>query len=249
MKSRTYSDHAVSKFLLQLIKEQQANGINNDVDSLLSDQRRLVFVSLLGLFQTYRKCPMPLLHSSLFILPLEQQWVEHPAKHWQELDQKLAGKLSQAEPTEVANFLLLLKWKSQQNLLFCTESNYDDYRKVELIAPFWQFLDLKLVSMNLNGLQSLWDDASARHYKSKYNTKYKDLLLEFYFLQMRFKCLQEILFLSNPHSLNPITSYVASTSTSRIKPAELELAIGSLMQPDHKEEKMFNEIIGCWHCA
>ena len=50
-----------------------------------ADLRRMVFVSLIGLHRTYRKCPIHILFSAIFILPMQRKWIHHPYKYLEEL--------------------------------------------------------------------------------------------------------------------------------------------------------------------
>lgn len=52
-------------------------------DSL--DARRVVFVSLIGLYQSWKDCPSVVLYSAVFILPLHRQWIYNPRKYEEEL--------------------------------------------------------------------------------------------------------------------------------------------------------------------
>ena len=70
------------------------NKLNNNTinDLSLYDEKRLVFVSLIGLFQTWNKCPSFLLYSALFILPLKKQWIYNPNKHRDEIMSHFVGE-------------------------------------------------------------------------------------------------------------------------------------------------------------
>ena len=54
----------------------------NEWDHLNDDNsKRLVFVSLNGLYHSYYKCPPHLLYSSIFILPLKREWIWNQNKN------------------------------------------------------------------------------------------------------------------------------------------------------------------------
>ena len=77
------------KFIINFHKEQIKNGIdNNDQNNTIkTDQRRTVFISLIGLYQTWKQCPSSILYSSIFILPLKSKWIYNPTKYENEISQ------------------------------------------------------------------------------------------------------------------------------------------------------------------
>ena len=63
-----------------------------NIDSL--DKRRFVFISLIGLYQTYKTIPSFILYSSLFILPLKRDWIYKPQLYRAEIEASFLSKLS-----------------------------------------------------------------------------------------------------------------------------------------------------------
>ena len=51
----------------------------------LDDQRRLVFISLNGLYESWTDCPFAQMYSALLILPLKKEWIYSPKKYKKEL--------------------------------------------------------------------------------------------------------------------------------------------------------------------
>ena len=67
-------------FIERLQREQTENGIVGLFDdTMLSDERRVVFVDLVGLMHSWRSTPTSILSSALFILPLKQKWIYSPS--------------------------------------------------------------------------------------------------------------------------------------------------------------------------
>eukprot|EP01083_Nonionella_stella_P213399 769747_1 len=72
------------EFILKYNKSNE----NKLTDALLLDNRRVVFVSLIGLYNTWNKCPPVLLHSALCVLPLKRNWIYQPSKYMNEMQTK-----------------------------------------------------------------------------------------------------------------------------------------------------------------
>eukprot|EP01084_Bolivina_argentea_P135283 238418_1 len=68
------------EFIVKLHREQIKNGILNEPQNQIAmfDKRRVVFVSLIGLFQTWKNCPSNILFSSIIMLPIKKKWIYHP---------------------------------------------------------------------------------------------------------------------------------------------------------------------------
>eukprot|EP00484_Ammonia_sp_Unknown_P000087 CAMPEP_0197020988 /NCGR_PEP_ID=MMETSP1384-20130603/1867_1 /TAXON_ID=29189 /ORGANISM="Ammonia sp." /LENGTH=251 /DNA_ID=CAMNT_0042448723 /DNA_START=42 /DNA_END=797 /DNA_ORIENTATION=+ len=196
-----------AEFVVHLNTQQSENGIHEDTNGT-SLNKRLVFCSLVGLFQTYKQTPMVLLYPAICILPLKSEWIDDPVKYTAELNNTIIAQmpLFYHDPLEFALFWRLLQWKKQQNLLFCMLDCYEeDAEQTGQIAPFWLQFSRKLVSMKLNGLQCLFK--RPRKFESKYNCKYIEVFAELCCLRMQFKSIQEIIHQTNPDSLLPIVSY------------------------------------------
>ena len=189
-----------------------------------SDQRRIVFVSLIGAYQTWQQCSSETLYSSIFLLPLKRKWIYDPFKYRNEIESHFLIKVgvdsSTTEfPRAVTDFIELLKYKNSQGLAFWMMDKYEypfkNMEKHTLIKPFWYSLSAKICSLQcpMSGkkynplqLNEAWwrDETSFNHRTSKYDTAYTDVLFEFYSLEMIFKSIQEIIYQSNPHSLLPL---------------------------------------------
>eukprot|EP01084_Bolivina_argentea_P111327 198674_1 len=200
------------------------------------DQRRLVFVSLSGLYQTWDTCPKSQLHSSIFMLPLKREWIHHPSKYQKQI---CGERTTFKDKKRFKQFIQLLKWKERQNLAFWMLDEYETNEEGklqdnQLVAGFWRHFNAKLCQ--------LYDPSSQTRYKSltfdsrfwrftynrslsRYHTPAYKILSELYFVTKQFKATQELIYQSNPNSLNPIVSYnpyenhcIASDSSQPHKP-------------------------------
>eukprot|EP01083_Nonionella_stella_P015573 43578_1 len=192
---------------------------NKMQDSLLSidslDQRRLVFVNLCGLYQSWRRVPSILLYTSLLILPLKKEWIARPSKYIAELQENICDPCG-VDMAQIGDFIRLLQWKSSQRLLLFVLNaiQIDEYtRKLQrfvpnpLVAPFWYRVNARLTS--------LYDHVECAHYKPlSFDEEYwanrgqtKSILAELYFVTMQPSAMQEIIFQSNPDSLRPVIEY------------------------------------------
>ena len=82
-KSKSKPDIFIKKYL------KNYHSTNNVPDSVLMDMRRVVFVSLKGLYKTWKKCPIHVLYTSILLLPLKRDWIRNPTKHKTELTPSL----------------------------------------------------------------------------------------------------------------------------------------------------------------
>eukprot|EP01083_Nonionella_stella_P198750 729463_1 len=216
-------------FIIQHKHLEQNNKKITDLNSF--DPRRTVFVSLIGLFQTWKKCPCYILYTALIILPIKRQWLYYPSKYINEIQSHFIADISAfSDVAETKQFIQLLRWKDSKNHVFfmLDDLKYKQKTRCKLIDPFWFALNEKLTQ--------LYDNVSKDKYKplnlnSKYwqnnnnNTKFgtsKSLILcELYFVTMHYKTIQEIIYDSNPKSLNPIQAYGNNNILSRNESAEL----------------------------
>jgi len=134
-------------------------------------RKRVIFVSLMGLYQSWKNVPSTILYSSIFLLPLKKQWVYSSEKYNYQHD-------FQHVLTD-SNFVKLLKWKDAQGLVFwmrdgvpsnelkkcitpttpdfiadddddddnCQWMDNDNTNYDVDIAPFWRYLSMKLSSL------------------------------------------------------------------------------------------------------
>jgi len=207
------SPSEVSRFVNNLNKEQLRNTVNDEHHTLDDCSRRLVFVSLVGLYRTYRQCPMLLLYPALFILPIKCEDIKPGAK----LKSTIFAECSIfADKQRLREFLQLLRWKQSQGLLFCLLSEYHEESAAPQapIAPFFLHCSRRFKELSLNGLECTF--SKPPHFQSKYGVEYSEVLKELCVLTMRFATLQEIVFQSNPNTLNPITAYTPTCGTCTI---------------------------------
>eukprot|EP01084_Bolivina_argentea_P088994 160669_1 len=195
---------------------------NKEIDASINiesfDQRRVVFVSLLGIYQSWQRVPSIVLYSSILLMPLKRKWIYNPSKHKQELQSHFISKFNAYYDVTARNELIeLLKWKDNQNLvvwMLDDYSNNNNNGKDSLIDPFWCYLSnfvanlydpisgTKYNKLNLN--EEWWQNE--KHFVSKYNTTAANIMSELYFLSMKYNTIQEILYQSNAN-LHPIKTY------------------------------------------
>eukprot|EP01084_Bolivina_argentea_P249992 418673_1 len=211
------SHHDVDQFVIELNHYQQEHGIINNISQqkIISDQRRVVFVSALGLYQTYLFCPAPILYSAIFILPIKKKWIYCPEQCKNEINKSII-KTHTIFQNEAAwnNFTNLLKWKDRQNLMIWADNEtFNDGET--LVSEFWIQFSNKLITLydpitksryNPIVLDRKWWQFDFDESKSKYKTNRYKILKELVFPTKEFKPMMEIIYQSNP-SLNPIISY------------------------------------------
>eukprot|EP00484_Ammonia_sp_Unknown_P016977 CAMPEP_0197044122 /NCGR_PEP_ID=MMETSP1384-20130603/20230_1 /TAXON_ID=29189 /ORGANISM="Ammonia sp." /LENGTH=314 /DNA_ID=CAMNT_0042475519 /DNA_START=35 /DNA_END=979 /DNA_ORIENTATION=- len=264
------------QFLINYMHGAQTSDVTQQLD-----QRRLVFISLLGLFCTWKKCPPYLLYSALLIMPLKSKWIYRPRKYEQEIQSSLLAQLSVfGDKHRVAEFLELLKWKDSQQLVVWTldEDNFStDYRAAAdkrepanleqqdapsdpLIAPFWKYVSRKLTSLvdpitgnNYMPLKDTkWWHSSYRHQTDKCvdDVPVKSILVEMYFVTLKYKAVSELIYQSNPASLFPVVSYSDSVATPKTmltsKLASVSGSVRTQNGGEHDEEQDVEEEDGWW---
>eukprot|EP01083_Nonionella_stella_P263704 895503_1 len=209
----------VDEFIVKLHNYQQKYGIINNISrqQILLDQRRVVFVSLLGLYQTYFLCPAPILYSAILILPIKNEWIFCSYQYKNELNKSIIKKLTIFQ-NEAAwnNFVCLLQWKDSQNLVIWADNPVLDDAET-LVSQFWTHFNSKLTTLYDPTTKSTynpiifdrkWWQFDYDLSKSKYKTSRYKILKELFFSTKEFKPMMEIIYQSNP-SLNPIVSYQA----------------------------------------
>eukprot|EP00483_Globobulimina_turgida_P011545 UN11567 len=144
-KLKKNSQECDDKFFIEHVQNNKKN--DNFVDISQLDQRRVAFVSLIGIYQTWGFCPSATLYTALFVLPLKRKWIYDPVQYINELPSNLLSQISLfSESAEMTSFVSLLKWKDSQKLVFWM---YDEYQVAddcenELVDAFWQNLSTKL---------------------------------------------------------------------------------------------------------
>eukprot|EP01083_Nonionella_stella_P198749 729462_1 len=145
-------------FIIQHKHLEQNNKKITDLNSF--DPRRTVFVSLIGLFQTWKKCPCYILYTALLVLPLKRQWIYYPSKYIDEIQSHFICQISafsNSDPSEIKQFIQFLKWKDTQGYIFWMLDDYENEQNATLIDSFWFNLNDKLIQ--------LYDNVSKTKYK------------------------------------------------------------------------------------
>jgi len=209
---RSSSAKSAEQFIIAHRRAQQANCRVQPSSQDLC--RRVVFVSLMGLHQSWRDCPSMILYSSIFLLPLKREWIY--------LNLKDVNKIVSDEDHELhyfarlladKDFVQLLRWKDQQGLAFWMKDEVSDIDGDSVdVAPFWKHLSTALEAMfdpvsGCNYAPLLTSASSFAESASPFGATREEIAQELSDLTMRFKSISEVLFQSNP-TLDIVTSYV-----------------------------------------
>eukprot|EP01083_Nonionella_stella_P038855 105647_1 len=171
--------------------------------------KRLIFISLVGLFQTYKKCPPHMLHSSILVMPLKRKWIY--SSKYEEQMQSVSSGLIGRDDAQSSEFYQLLKYKDSQGLVFWAKDEYKSSSNDTLTHPFWQ-----LVSYKLSCLQ---DPITSKPYNPlPFEIDYwlsnqddvcsvSNILTELSFMSLKYESMKHILNASNPQSFRVITAY------------------------------------------
>eukprot|EP01083_Nonionella_stella_P233157 821819_1 len=164
-KNNTF-DQNTDDFIIEYNKTNAMN--NNKIDIKSLDQRRVVFISLIGLYQSWRECPSFVLYSAILLLPLKKEWLYNPVKYINEIKSNFISQCNSfSDVNETIEFIKLLKWKDRQGLVFWMLSDYNNYKNDanSLIHPFWHHFN--------NKLTNLYDPISKRKYNTiEFNEKH-----------------------------------------------------------------------------
>eukprot|EP01084_Bolivina_argentea_P249993 418674_1 len=194
----------VDDFFIKLHHYQQKQKILNNVSEqqIISDQRRVVFVSLLGLYQTYLLCPAPILYSAIFIVPIKKEWIYYPEQYTNELNKSIIKTLTIFQnETDWNNFVCLLKWKDSQNLVIWAHNQTINDQQ-SLVSEFWINFNNKLIKLydpttkskyNPIILDRQWWQFDYDISKSKYKPKRYQILKELFFSTKEYKPMMEII--------------------------------------------------------
>eukprot|EP01084_Bolivina_argentea_P164109 285353_1 len=200
-------------------------------------EKRVVFISLIGLYRSwkFKNIPPLTMNDCLLLVPMKQIWIYQPSKYENELRTSFMSQITMFSDTaETEEFFEMIKWKDQQGLVcwikdYFTSDEFPMYSSKKdcypnhsdinpLISSFWYFLSTKLTTLHdpCTGnkykpliLDSKWYKNKYR-FQSKYDVKSPAILTELYFLTMKYKTTQEIIYQSNPN-LNPVISYGNNT--------------------------------------
>eukprot|EP01083_Nonionella_stella_P052076 138318_1 len=193
---------------------------NQSVD----DHRRIVFVSLIGLYLSWRDVPFKVMNNALIVTPFCRKWIYHPCVYRKQLRSCFVSQFTFfSDKAEAQTFIKLLKWKDSQGLVIwmfdhCAISksaHQTPHDQNSLVSAFWHHLSSRLTGLKdpitgnaYNPLQldhKWWMDRDK--YVIKYNVKPSCVLTELFFFTMKYRTMQEIIYQSNPDSLRPVFSY------------------------------------------
>ena len=87
-KSSTKKVNSADNFIIKFHKTYGGNQLD---DTALNDKRRIVFISLIGLFKSYKQCPSHILYTCLLVLPLKRKWIYNPNRYQRELQHQFNG--------------------------------------------------------------------------------------------------------------------------------------------------------------
>mmetsp|Transcript_43280 Transcript_43280/g.71513 ORF Transcript_43280/g.71513 Transcript_43280/m.71513 type:complete len:258 (+) Transcript_43280:45-818(+) len=196
-----------NKYYVTLVKKYEASHL--DVTESFNP-KRIVFISINGLYTTWKECPPTSLFNALFILPVGTDWIKSPFKY----DHQYSELLQNPE------FNYLLQWKLSQGLLFCAlDSDGDDSDDGPgSISPMWRKLSSRLQELydplsKLRYQSLMFDDIYWKHNSSlsrcshgRFTVNVQDVILELCVVRLKFKCVERILVESNA-TLNVITHF------------------------------------------
>eukprot|EP00485_Elphidium_margaritaceum_P019185 CAMPEP_0202731142 /NCGR_PEP_ID=MMETSP1385-20130828/186996_1 /ASSEMBLY_ACC=CAM_ASM_000861 /TAXON_ID=933848 /ORGANISM="Elphidium margaritaceum" /LENGTH=281 /DNA_ID=CAMNT_0049397425 /DNA_START=34 /DNA_END=879 /DNA_ORIENTATION=+ len=204
--------------IIDLNRAQKTPIVSTDVNILL-EERRLVFVSVIGLYNSWKQCATHLLFPAIVLLPMKRCWIYKPKKYTEEIVSTIGARGNCILNNEIKDFVAFLKWKDTQKLAFFMLDDYpadDEIKSNSLIHPFWSHLSRVLQTLHdpvqntlYRGLQLddvFWTTRYGQNTstRSRYGVTPATVLSEVYCLSMRFKPMKEILRQSNPESLLPI---------------------------------------------
>eukprot|EP01084_Bolivina_argentea_P162356 282571_1 len=119
------NENNIDKFIIEFNKNN--GNCAADTYSVALCCKRVVFISLIGLFQSYKTCPSHVLYSSLLILPLRKKWVnskDWPREYISELKSVSSGLIR--DDIRSHAFFELIKWKNSQGLVIW--ANEDEHK-------------------------------------------------------------------------------------------------------------------------
>eukprot|EP01083_Nonionella_stella_P259839 886682_1 len=205
--SSSHSSLHRDDFIIEYSKTAEKTSHQMDIESI--DTRRIVFVSVVGLYQTWKQCPSAVLYSALLVLPLKSEWIYRPSRYHDSL-----SPFFKVETAETNQFLDMLKWKESQGLVCWTLDDYASTKDTPRIHPSWHHLSDKL--------QSLYDPITAQKYHSipldtqywtsedyisKFGVTASDVVSEMCCSAVKFSLIQEMIHQSNPKTLVSMVSY------------------------------------------
>mmetsp|Transcript_25325 Transcript_25325/g.40261 ORF Transcript_25325/g.40261 Transcript_25325/m.40261 type:complete len:290 (-) Transcript_25325:14-883(-) len=207
----------------------QRDGVEQNiqhVDIEWLHERRVVFVSVMGLFRSWRATPTYILHSCLVFMPFDREWLQNPGHS------RYAHLLLPGSEPEIDDFVQFIRYKDQQAFVFWAGDEYETKpmneheEKTEnenaLIAPFWRHVSQRLTNLydpirrtNYSPLKFELQNECA--FASQYGVSRRSLMAEMYFVTLKHCSMQEIIYRSNPDSLNPMVAYCAQNVNRKQK--------------------------------
>ena len=82
------------KFEKFFVDYNRVYNISHKLNTSTFSNKRAVFISINGLYQTWRNCPPISLYNAIFILPLKSEWIKSPNKYNHEYSNLLKGTLT-----------------------------------------------------------------------------------------------------------------------------------------------------------
>eukprot|EP00485_Elphidium_margaritaceum_P013081 CAMPEP_0202708464 /NCGR_PEP_ID=MMETSP1385-20130828/20666_1 /ASSEMBLY_ACC=CAM_ASM_000861 /TAXON_ID=933848 /ORGANISM="Elphidium margaritaceum" /LENGTH=585 /DNA_ID=CAMNT_0049367439 /DNA_START=121 /DNA_END=1878 /DNA_ORIENTATION=+ len=116
--STTHSAAAVAELEKFFIAFHQKHHKQHTTDPSVYDtaiQHRVVFVSVIGLYASFRRIPTHILFSAIFIVKIKREWLYHPTLHANDPNNVLHKLLYDSDE----EFMRMLQWKDSQGLLVC----------------------------------------------------------------------------------------------------------------------------------
>eukprot|EP01083_Nonionella_stella_P074365 201689_1 len=224
-----------SQFIVEFAHHYEPSQSGSQTTYIANDERRVAFVSVVGLFHTYCKCSPHLLYHSLFILPMKRNWLHDIREYIHFMQTSCSVSASSAD---VVQFWRLLMWKDSQNLLFYM---LDEYEQAEssFTHPFWSYLSEQLCR--------LYNPMTRRNYEplqltSSWETRHHNdpdafaTINELWFLTMKFQTMQEIISQSNPMGLNVVTFYPKTSANCRFRKVIMDEIEGEWFISDEYEQ-------------
>eukprot|EP01084_Bolivina_argentea_P210414 358147_1 len=98
------------------INHHKLYSLSHTIDVSLINPKRIVFISIIGLYRSWKCCPSILLYNAIIITPLKKDWIMQPDAYRHEYNYMLQNE----------QFLTLLRWKEHQKLAIFLVDNDDD---------------------------------------------------------------------------------------------------------------------------
>mmetsp|Transcript_17541 Transcript_17541/g.28003 ORF Transcript_17541/g.28003 Transcript_17541/m.28003 type:complete len:279 (+) Transcript_17541:41-877(+) len=224
-----HSDSAAEQFIIEFNRKKHENGAAISIpESVITSQRRVVFVSFIGLYSTWSECPASVLYPAIFILPLKRRWIFEPTKYQQEFQTSIVGQLFelgffQKDESSWIQFTQMLKWKDSQNLVFwmldADRCSYPLAHNYSFVAPVWHLFNERLtklydpvthapyqpLQLDENWWKLTYNQTTPAH-RSRFGASVASIVVELEFVTLKYQTIKEIVHQSNPHSFHLVQS-------------------------------------------